>query len=113
MIHLLLNERALLSRRGEGALEPHAVVIPQHEINAYDALNAFYMEADAYKDGDLLITFPGCKEAGACNPLFRLAAAHARGDVGRRADADGPAAWPHLRVFGPPDQAAALFESSR
>merc|ERR1711972_1036466 len=80
-IHMLLNDRALLSRRpkkGRGPIiDPHAAVIPQHEINAYDALNAFHMEADAYKEGDLLVTFPGCKEASACNPLFQLAAAHA------------------------------------
>mmetsp|Transcript_104509 Transcript_104509/g.300427 ORF Transcript_104509/g.300427 Transcript_104509/m.300427 type:complete len:427 (+) Transcript_104509:146-1426(+) len=116
MIHLLLNDRALLSKRARTDRGPvvdrHAVIIPQHELNAYDALNAFYMEADAYTEGDLLITFPGCKEAGACNPLFRLAAAHAKGGAG----ADGreeQVSWPHVRVFGPPEAAAQLFETAR
>eukprot|EP00429_Kryptoperidinium_foliaceum_P035252 CAMPEP_0176181300 /NCGR_PEP_ID=MMETSP0120_2-20121206/92896_1 /TAXON_ID=160619 /ORGANISM="Kryptoperidinium foliaceum, Strain CCMP 1326" /LENGTH=197 /DNA_ID=CAMNT_0017519525 /DNA_START=103 /DNA_END=692 /DNA_ORIENTATION=- len=80
MIHLLLNAPALDGRSGSRAVDPHAALIPQHEINAYDALNAHYMQADAYTDGDLLITFPGCKEARSCNPLFRLAAAHGRGE---------------------------------
>jgi len=127
MIHLLLNERALLSKRGTSAsaaerararsrryapsLDPHAVIIPQHEINAYDALNAFYMEADAYKDDDLLITFPGCKEAAACNPLFRVAAAHAR--EGKPTSSETHSHWSRVRVYGPPEAAAHMFETAR
>jgi len=110
MIHLLLNERALLSRRGDG-MDPHAAVIPQHEINAYDALNAFYMEADAYSEGDLLVTFPGCKEAGACNPLFRLAAAQATG--GGAGLSEKVQSWAQVRLFGPPQAAAEMYEAAR
>eukprot|EP00429_Kryptoperidinium_foliaceum_P024044 CAMPEP_0176141538 /NCGR_PEP_ID=MMETSP0120_2-20121206/71976_1 /TAXON_ID=160619 /ORGANISM="Kryptoperidinium foliaceum, Strain CCMP 1326" /LENGTH=236 /DNA_ID=CAMNT_0017477685 /DNA_START=77 /DNA_END=783 /DNA_ORIENTATION=+ len=94
MIHLLLNAPALDGRSGSRAVDPHAALIPQHEINAYDALNAHYMQADAYTDGDLLITFPGCKEARSCNPLFRLAAAHGRGE---QRDAGEQHMWPYMR----------------
>merc|ERR1711933_714635 len=97
------------------AIDTHAAVIPQRELNAYDALNAFYMEADAYRDGDLLVTFPGCKEANACNPLFRLAAQHAvardAGEAPPDREAGGQRSWPELRVFGPPQAAAKLYES--
>merc|ERR1719282_1174673 len=110
MIHALLNEGSL-KNSSEGAMDPHAVVIPQHEINAYDALNAFYMGADAYSDGDLLVTFPSCKEAKACNPLFRLAAAHSeQNDTSKRAE---ELSWAHIRLFGPPEDAAKLYESAQ
>ncbi|CAK0849244.1 unnamed protein product [Prorocentrum cordatum] len=114
MIHLLLNEGALASAGGD-ALHPRAAVIPQREINAYDALNAFYMEADAYEEGDLLVTFPGCKEASACNPLFRLAAERAE----RRAHGEPEPppeeqqSWAHTRLFGPPQAAAEVYELAR
>lgn len=108
MIHLLLNRGALRvddAFRGD-PLDGHAVIIPQRELNAYDALNAFHMRCDAYEEGDLLVTFPGCKEAAACNPLFLLAAAHAEGvpmDMSPEA---------HLRVFGPPWEAAAAYDAA-
>merc|ERR1719203_868542 len=110
MIHLLLNERAVSYDSKADAVDPHAAIIPQHEINAYDALNAFYMEADAYSQGDLLVTFPGCKEAGACNPLFRMAASRGRGDALQPGQEQS---WPYVRVFGPPEAAAALYEAAR
>merc|ERR1711953_992805 len=100
MIFLLFNRRALVDGLREDPLDPHAVIIPQREINAYDALNAHHMRCDAYSDGDLLVTFPGCKDPRPCNPLFRLAAAHA---VDNRSDEDATAA---IRLFGPPSMAA-------
>lgn len=106
MIHLLLNERAVSHDARGDAVNPHASVIPQREINAYDALNAFYMEADEYADGDLLVTFPGCKDASACNPLFRLAAARGEGISSSEEEARS---WPHIRLFGPPRVAAELY----
>ena len=53
-------------------LDSHITVIPQNEINAYDALNAHHMGIDAYSKEDLLVTFPQCRESS-CNPLFRAA----------------------------------------
>ncbi len=50
----------------------HAKVIPQRELNAYDHLNAYTMDVDGYKWGDLLVTFPQCKD-DSCNGIFRLA----------------------------------------
>lgn len=112
MIHLLLNSGALGGYFG-GGMDPHAAVIPQHEINAYDALNAHYMEADAYTEGDLLVTFPGCKEARACNPLFNLAAATAV-EAERGSPQEVPATtWARLRLFGPPELAAEFLEVSK
>lgn len=51
-------------------LDAHAAVIPQFELNAYDALNALTMECDAFVEGDLLVTFPQCKEAEGCRILI-------------------------------------------
>merc|ERR1712187_420173 len=107
MIHLLMNHRALRHDYHGDPLDTHAVIIPQRELNAYDALNAHYMGCDAYEDGDLLVTFPGCKDPDACNPMFRLAFAHAEGkhiDVSELA---------RLRLFGPPADAARVLETYR
>merc|ERR1719229_708470 len=123
MIHLLLNDVALQppvkGHYGHRLIDPHASVIPQHELNAYDALNAFYMDAAEYNNtrGDLLVTFPGCKEAAACNPLFRLASQHASHQAGvhdRMAEKDNQVnSWPWVRLFGPPEAAASMFEAAR
>ena len=51
---------------GTGKADPidrHAAVVPQFELNAYDALNALTMDCDAFVEGDLLVTFPQCKDA--------------------------------------------------
>lgn len=118
MIHLLFNTHALRHGFQGDPLDRHAVVIPQRELNAYDALNAHYMGCDSYQDGDLLVTFPGCKEAKACNPLFRLAFAHAAdqvaGDGGSTAqDSPEPDPMAHVRLYGPPELAASLLEAAR
>jgi hypothetical protein len=119
MIHLLLNHRALRHDYEGDPLDPHAVIIPQRELNAYDALNAHYMGCDGYEDGDLLVTFPGCKEPQACNPLFELAAKHSversAQDSPRSAPqrAEGSVSMAHLRLFGPAETAAAVYEAAR
>jgi len=116
------SSRAADDRRDRRTLtadpfDPHAVIIPQFELNAYDALNALTMECDAFVEGDLLITFPQCKDAEGCNDVFELAAEYAtdleKADV-QDAGAwwlrrEGPPTWPKydprsgasLRVFGP------------
>ncbi|CAJ1443449.1 unnamed protein product [Effrenium voratum] len=40
MIHLLLNQRALSIEATGDPLDPHAVIVPQRELNAYDVLLA-------------------------------------------------------------------------
>merc|ERR1719222_1750023 len=104
MIHLLMNPRALRPDFVGDALDPHAVVIPQREINAYDSLNAHYMGCDGFEDGDLLVTFPGCKDPQACNPLFQIAAEHAvdrehRAEEEPTDDDASPPSIAHLRLF--------------
>ena len=50
-------------------IDRHAVVVPQFELNSYDALNALTMECDTFVEGDLLVTFPQCKDADGCPGL--------------------------------------------
>eukprot|EP00921_Rhytidocystis_pertsovi_P004114 GHVQ01007110.1.p1 GENE.GHVQ01007110.1~~GHVQ01007110.1.p1 ORF type:complete len:343 (+),score=58.00 GHVQ01007110.1:321-1349(+) len=54
-------------------IDRHAAVIPQHEINSYDQLNAEFLHCDGWKPGDLIITFPGCKDPSVCNRHHELA----------------------------------------
>ncbi|CAE7786446.1 ppdK [Symbiodinium sp. CCMP2456] len=69
MILNLMNRQALeATQTGADAAEldpidQHAAVVPQFELNAYDALNALTMDCDAFVEGDLLVTFPQCKDA--------------------------------------------------
>merc|ERR1712217_839503 len=65
---------------GADPFDRHAVVVPQFELNAYDALNALTMDCDAFVEGDLLVTFPQCKDAEGCNELFEMAAEYAVDD---------------------------------
>lgn len=113
MIELLLNPGSLSLGAADDRdpLDSHAVIVPQREINAYDALNAHFMGCDAFEEGDLLVTFPGCKDPAACNPLFNLAMAYSNGsfslsDEHRRSAAS-------IRLFGPPELAAELYRASR
>merc|ERR1711865_1303984 len=55
-------------------LDRHAAIVPQFELNSYDALNALTMDCDMFVEGDLLVTFPQCKDAEGCNDVFNLAA---------------------------------------
>ncbi|CAE7231530.1 unnamed protein product [Symbiodinium natans] len=110
MIHLLLNTRALSTKAGD-ALDPHAVIVPQRELNAYDAMNAHFMGCDAFQDGDLLVTFPGCKDPAACNPIFDLAMAYSNGSFSLGTEEVRTAA--SIRLFGPPELAAELYHASR
>lgn len=112
MIHLLLNSRALNFDSSGDALDPHAVIIPQRELNAYDALNAYFMGCDGFMDGDLLVTFPGCKDPPACNPIFMLAAGYAKGLVSASHES-GPRNPHHVRLFGPVEEAAELLQAAR
>lgn len=111
MIHLLLNPGALSLDVTGDPLDPHAVIVPQRELNAYDALNAHFMGCDAFEEGDLLVTFPGCKDPAACNPLFELAAAYSNGSFSLEHEIARSAA--SIRLFGPPALAAELYRASR
>merc|ERR550514_599005 len=104
MILLLQNEPVL---RPEGAafLE-HGKVIPQDSFNSYDALNAYTMRCRAYHEGDLLVTFPSCKDPTACSPLFEAAAAYAKDP---RSFTYDPMYWAHIRLFGPESTVQALY----
>jgi galactosyl transferase GMA12/MNN10 family len=51
-------------------LDPHVRVIPQRTINSYDSLNAHHMQCHGYQPGDLIVTFPACKQPEYCNALF-------------------------------------------
>eukprot|EP00929_Paragymnodinium_shiwhaense_P110056 TRINITY_DN76768_c0_g1_i1.p1 TRINITY_DN76768_c0_g1~~TRINITY_DN76768_c0_g1_i1.p1 ORF type:complete len:616 (-),score=47.00 TRINITY_DN76768_c0_g1_i1:74-1921(-) len=128
MIYHLMNEQTLRTAAKADAhetvfwrdpLDQHGATVPQFELNSYDALNALTMDCDAFVEGDLLITFPQCKDADGCNDVFELAADYAKaddedklleGDAGawwRRFE--GPPRWSgyerhsgaSLRVFGP------------
>ena len=52
--------------------------MPQDAFNSYDALNAYTMRCRAFHEGDLLVTFPSCKDPISCNPLFEAAAEYAK-----------------------------------
>ena len=60
-------QRPLEVKDPKDPLDRHAAIIPQFELNAYDALNALTMECDAFVEGDLLVTFPQCKDAEGCH----------------------------------------------
>merc|ERR1712217_132026 len=77
---------------GADPFDHHAVIIPQFELNAYDALNALTMDCDTFVEGDLLITFPQCKDAEGCNDLFNLASDYAD-DVDKPFLPDAGAWW--------------------
>jgi hypothetical protein len=104
MILLLQNEPAL-APEGE-SFESHAMVVPQDAFNSYDALNAFTMRCHAYREGDLLVTFPSCKDPQACNPLFEVAA-----DYGANPGSFeyNPHNWAHIRLFGPESLVMELY----
>jgi len=111
MIHLLLNPGSLSLNASGDPLDSHAVIVPQRELNAYDALNAHFMGCDAFEEGDLLVTFPGCKDPAACNPLFKLAAEYSNGSFSLQEETSRTAA--SIRLFGPPELAAELYRASR
>lgn len=87
---------------GKGSLDPHIKIIPQHIINAYDALNAWAMGGGGYEKGDLLVTFPQCN-AASCNALF-YEAFKASEDNGVEITTIPVKnrTIPQVRVFGPP-----------
>lgn len=96
---------------GDGVVKEHVTIIPQNEINTYDALNAFYMNSKSYDvQSDLLITFPQCHDV-ACNQLFQ-AAFDASLDSARNLFATPieNRTWAQLRVFGPSETVAKIYE---
>lgn len=107
MIYLLTNDRALDPNLSGDALDPHAKIISQRELNAYDALNAYHMRCDAFQDGDLLVTFPGCKDPASCNPLFHEAIAYSQG-----LRPGSQPTWPQIRLYGPPRLAAQVYQQA-
>lgn len=112
-------------RAAADPIDSHAVVVPQCELNAYDALNALTMDCDTFVEGDLLITFPQCKDAEGCNDVFELAADYGKDeekDLEKDAGAwwrrrEGAPTWPRydprsgtsLRVFGPRPAVREVF----
>eukprot|EP00931_Biecheleriopsis_adriatica_P092757 TRINITY_DN6653_c0_g1_i1.p1 TRINITY_DN6653_c0_g1~~TRINITY_DN6653_c0_g1_i1.p1 ORF type:complete len:641 (-),score=118.71 TRINITY_DN6653_c0_g1_i1:33-1955(-) len=124
MILHLMNRQSLEAaevappgRPHDDPIDRHAVIVPQFELNAYDSLNALTMDCDAFVEGDLLVTFPQCKDAEGCNDVFELAAEYAK-DTEKSLHQDAGAWWlrrettpqwsrytarssPALRVFGP------------
>jgi len=98
---ILAREKGL-----DDPLDRHVSVIPQRELNAYDHLNAYTMDVDGYQFGDLLVTFPQCKDSS-CNTLFYLAAeyAHHRDEFEYN-----PYDWAHVRLFGPRDHLAVWWK---
>ena len=48
MIHLLLNPGSLSFDATGDPLDPHAVIVPQREFNAYDAPRAMGMAMDGH-----------------------------------------------------------------
>eukprot|EP00746_Dinoflagellata_sp_MGD_P138229 gnl/MRDRNA2_/MRDRNA2_71921_c0_seq1.p1 gnl/MRDRNA2_/MRDRNA2_71921_c0~~gnl/MRDRNA2_/MRDRNA2_71921_c0_seq1.p1 ORF type:complete len:1031 (-),score=175.29 gnl/MRDRNA2_/MRDRNA2_71921_c0_seq1:93-2975(-) len=107
MIYLLTNNRALDPTLAGDSLDPHAKVIAQRELNAYDALNAFHMRCDAFQDGDLLVTFPGCKDPTSCNPLFHEAISYSQGHR-----PGSQPTWSQIRLYGPPRLAAQIYQQA-
>ena len=94
---------------GSGTLDSHVRIIPQNEINTYDALNAFFMGSKSYGTGDLLITFPQCKDI-ACNSLFSTAFNASLDNAGHVMSKPlEEKTWEELRVFGPGDVIAKMY----
>lgn len=113
----------------EDPLSRHACIVPQFELNSYDSLNALTMECDAFVEGDLLVTFPQCKDAEGCNDVFNLAADYAK-DEEKDLDPWRTAWWsrketeplwsrynrhssPSIRVFGPRPLIRQIFLRER
>jgi len=99
----IMNQQALGAAAGaapgsleltEDPLDRHVAIVPQFELNSYDALNALTMECDMFVEGDLLITFPQCKDAEGCNDVFNLAA-----DYGKAQDKPTASEGPHLGAW--------------
>ncbi|KAF4669427.1 Protein O-glucosyltransferase 3 [Perkinsus olseni] len=106
--HLTMGTATDLTHSGgRPSFHPRARVIPQGTINAYDALNAHYMACEAVDgpSGHLLVTFPGCRDYRACNPLFAVAHSYSIGTLVY--DRDN---WAHVRVLGPGERAVEMFE---
>ena len=55
------------------------------------------MQCHGYHPGDLLITFPACKDPGSCNPAFITAAQPFNESIYSQETLNVP----FLRVFGP------------
>jgi len=96
---------------GSGILDSHIVIVPQNEFNAYDALNAYYMGSPGYTYGDLLVTFPQCKEAY-CNELFREAFRASEDPDYFLSSLGGNKNMARIRVFGPQDAIAAMYKKN-
>jgi hypothetical protein len=94
---------------GKGSLDPHIQIIPQHVINAYDALNAYTMGSGEYRSGDLLISFPQCHDS-TCNVLFYEAfKASEDSGVSLFSKPVENRTSSELRVFGPPHVIGKLY----
>lgn len=112
-IPLFGDQDAMISLAiGRGNLDPRITIVPQNEFNAYDALNAYFMGSPGYKPGDLLVTFPQCKDVS-CNALFQEAyLASEDRDYFNSPDKVGISNIARLRVFGPQEEVVALYNSN-
>jgi hypothetical protein len=96
------NAFALSETVREEYVSSHIRTIPQRLINAYDSLNAHYMQCHGYLPEDLLVTFPACKDAESCNPAF----------VAALRPQDCPQCTHHVRVFGPEREMLKRYRAS-
>jgi len=68
------------------------------------------MHIEGYQNGDLLITFPQCKDPVSCNPLFRVAERYTEDAEELMSEqVQYGATWDYLRVFGPMDMVRKLW----
>lgn len=110
-IPLFGDQDAIISNAiGRGKLDPHITIVPQNEFNAYDALNAYFMGSPGYTPGDMLVTFPQCKDAS-CNALFREAFLASDDPEYFTSRDENHANVPRLRVFGPQSRIIELYNS--
>jgi len=123
MIFLLMNQQVLTEiydmsfeedvHKLDAMVDPmdsHCTIIPERQLNAYDQLNAYSMRIEGFHEGDFLITFPQCKDATTCNPLFEIADRYSW-DLEKlieERDTYG-ASWPYLRVYGPMETVRKIY----
>jgi hypothetical protein len=91
------NDQSPESPPLQDPMNEHIVIIPQRTINSYDALNGYYMGDVGFREGDLLVTFPQCRDPQYCNGLFREAFKVAENGGTLPTERTGD----QLRVFGP------------
>ena len=110
LIASVMLNRSLAGLYNQTALDPLVVVIPQYLINSYDSLNGYFMNGHWYSEGDLLITFPQCRDSS-CNPLFSEAFDFTETRGGKFNVTVEERTLPQLRVYGPPEVLAQYYDN--